>query len=118
MVFVFTLLSTSVLAYGGGSSEEKACDKPSFTEFTPAHLAVVSAQSEFSFLASALTNPKTIDVSVKKITVEVEIEETNMGYLVTGTLPESLQNTYARVSITATGTNNCMVSDGWLLKIE
>ncbi len=116
---IFSFSSTGAFSYGGGSGgSEKACDKPRFTEFTPAHLTVVSAQSEFTFMASALTNPKTIDVNVKKLAVEIEINEMSTGYLVTGMLPDSLQNTYARVNITATGTNNCVANDGWLLKIE
>ncbi len=69
-------------------------------------------------MASALTNPKTIVVHVKKLAVEIEINEMSAGYLVTGMLPDSLQNTYARVNIAATGTNNCVANDGWLLKIE
>ena len=118
MFLIFFFSSTGTFSYGGGAVSEKACNKPKFTKFTPAHLTVVSAQSEFTFMASALTNPKTIDVNVKKLAVEIEINKMSTGYLVTGMLPDSLQNTYARVSITATGTNNCVANDGWLLKIE
>ena len=118
MFLIFSFSSTGAFSYGGGEVSTKACNKPRFTEFTPAHLTVVLAQSEFTFIASASTNPKTIDVNVKKLAVEIEINKMSMGYLVKGTLPDSLQNTYARVNITATGTNNCVANDGWLLKIE
>lgn len=118
LVFIFAIFSSNALAYGSSSSSKKACNKPKFTQFTPAHLAVVLPQSEFSFLASALTNPETIVVSVKKQAVDVAINKTNKGYSVTGTLPASLQGTHARVDIKATGTNNCKGNDGWLLKIE
>jgi hypothetical protein len=118
IVFIFAIFSTHALAYGSSSSSKKACNKPKFTQFTPPHLAVVEPQSEFSFLTSALANPETIAVSVKKQAVEIVINKTNTGYLVTGTLPASLQGTHARVDIKATGTNNCKGNDGWLLKIE
>ncbi len=117
MVLILTVFSTNAVAYGSSSSK-KACKKPKFTKFTPVHLSVVSPQSEFSFFASALTNPETIVVSVKKQVVDVAIIESNAGYSVTGEIPSSLQGTHARVEIKATGTNNCKASDGWLLKIE
>ena len=59
-----------------------------------------------------------IEVKVKKQSVTVVINETNKGYLVTGKLPASLQSTYARIGIAATGTNSCKGIDGWLLKIN
>ncbi len=118
IVMIFAFFSSHVLAYGSSSSSKKACKKPSFTQFTPAHLTAVLPQSEFSFIASALTNPETIVVTVKKQAVDIVINKTNTGYAVTGTLPASLQDTHARVDIKATGTNNCKGNDGWLLKIE
>jgi hypothetical protein len=117
MIFILAAFSTNALAYGSSSSK-KACTKPKFTEFSPVHLSVVAAQSEFSFKASSLTSPESIKVSVKKQPVEVTINKMNNGYSVTGQLPASLQNTYARVDIKATGTNKCKANDGWLLKIE
>ncbi|GAW86123.1 conserved hypothetical protein [Bathymodiolus platifrons methanotrophic gill symbiont] len=118
MVFILTVFSSNLLAYGSSSSSKKACTKPKFTQFTPPHLAVVAVQSEFSFQASMLTNPDTIKVSVKKIPVEVTINKENNAYSVSGKLPESLTGTYARIKIDANGTNNCKGSDGWLLNIE
>lgn len=118
MVFILTVFSSNLLAYGSSSSSKKACTKPKFTQFTPPHLAVVAVQSEFSFQASMLTNPDTIKVSVKKILVEVTINKENNAYSVSGKLPESLTGTYARIKIDANGTNNCKGSDGWLLNIE
>jgi len=117
IILMCSIFSTNILAYGSSSSK-KACSKPKFTQFTPAHLAIVAEQSEFSFLASASTNPESIKVSVKKQLVDVDIKKVNTGYSVTGSVPASLKNTYARVEIKATGTNNCNGSDGWLLKIE
>ena len=115
--FLLSFFSVSVLAYGSSSSK-KACKKPKFTRFLPPHLTVVEPQSEFSFLTSALTNPASIEVRVKKQLVEVSIDKINNGYSVTGKLPVSLQGTYARIDIQAKGTNNCQGKDGWLLNIE
>ena len=118
MVFILVAFSTNASAYGSSSSSKKACKKPKFSQFTPPHLTAVAAQSEFSFLASALTNPESIVVSIKKQAVDVTINKTNNGYSVKGKLPATLQGAFARVNINAKGTNNCKGNDGWLLKIE
>ncbi len=117
-VLILSSFSSTVFAYGSSGSSKKSCTKPAFTQFTPAHLAVVAPQSEFSFSASALTNSETIEVTVKKQPVDVTINKVNKGYSVVGTIPESLKTgTFARVNIKATGTNKCVGNDGWLLKI-
>ncbi len=118
IVFILTAFSATTWAYGSSSSSKKACNKPNFTQFTPAHLEVVQPQSTFSFVVSASVNPETIKVSVKKIAVDITINNINNSYEVSGILPESLINTYARVVIKAIGTNNCKGDAGWLLKIE
>ena len=119
LIFVTLGFSNYALAYGGsGVTNKKACNKPGLSKFTPAHLTVVAAETNFSFLASATTNPSSIEVKVKKQAVDITINKIQSGYSVSGKLPASLQNTYARIEITATGTNNCQGNGGWLLKIE
>ncbi|MCF6202681.1 MAG: hypothetical protein L3J59_03290 [Methylococcaceae bacterium] len=117
-LLTFVAFSTNIFAYGSGSSSKKSCEKPDLSQFTPPHLSVVAPESEFSFVASAATNPETIEVSMKKQIVETNIEKISGGYSVTGNLPASLEGAYVRVSIKAKGTNNCPENDGWLLKIE
>lgn len=117
-VLMLTVFSANVFAYGSSSSSKTACKKPKMGQFTPADRAVVVAESEFSFITSALTNPESIEVSIKKQPVTVTITQEGNAYRVTGELPATLQDTYARVNIKATGTNGCKASDGWLLKIE
>lgn len=119
MIFILATFSCHALAYGGGgSSSKKACKKPKFSQFMPPHLSVVDAESEFSFLASATTLPKTITVKVKKQPVDVSINKINNGYTVSGKLPDSLKGTFARIEINATGSNKCKGNDGWLLNIN
>lgn len=117
LLLSLVIFSSSLFAYGSSSSK-KACKKPGLSQFSPEHLSVVKPESEFSFKASHTTNPKSIAVSIKKQAVPVNIEQTAGIYVVTGKLPASLQDTYARINIKAKGTNNCPGSDGWLLKIE
>lgn len=117
-MIILLLFSTEVLAYGSSSSSKKACKKPTFDLFTPAHLSVVAPESTFSFVASKSTDPESIEVKAKKLPVDVVIDPINNGYQVSGTLPASLTNTYARIEINAKGVNRCPGADGWLLKIE
>ena len=117
IVLISVVFSSNVLAYGSGGSK-KACSKPKFTEFTPPKLTAVTPQSNFSFKASSLTDPNSIEVSIKKQTIDVTIDKKGRSYYVSGAIPASIKGNYARIVITAKGTNNCAGSDGWLLKIE
>lgn len=119
IIFInLVVFSTQLFAYGSSSSSKKACKKPALSQFSPEHLSVVKPGAEFSFKASASTNPDSISVSIKKQTVEIIINKKGNSYIVTGYLPAELQGDYARINIKAKGTNSCPVSDGWLLKIE
>jgi len=120
MVFIILAYSANVSAgYGGGSSSsKKACKPPKIIQYTPAHLSVVSSNSDFSIEVSNLTDPKSVEVTIKKLPIEVAITESKRGYLVSGKLPESLKDTFARVEVRATGTNKCKLSEGWLLNIK
>ncbi|MGZ8136359.1 MAG: hypothetical protein ACXW1W_04555 [Methylococcaceae bacterium] len=117
-ILALTIASNNVWAYGGSSSSKKACAKPKFTEFTPANNAQVAANSTFSFVASAGTNPESIVVTVKGQPVEVTITPKNQVFEVTGKLPDTLKGDFARININADGPNQCKGSDGWLVKVE
>jgi hypothetical protein len=109
--------TSNVWAYGSSSSSKKACNKPTFSEFAPANNAEVTAKSAFSFTASGNTNPESIIVTVKNQPVAVTVTPKNQGFQVAGTLPDTLKGSFARISITADGPNQCKGSDGWLVKI-
>ena len=109
--------TTTVWAYGSSGSSKKACDAPKFSDFNPPNNAQVTAHTAFSFVASPNTHPDSIEVSVKGQVVEVVITPKNQSFLVSGMLPEQLKNDFARISVTATGTNQCKGSGGWLVKI-
>lgn len=111
------MFSSMVSAYGGGGGTSP-CKKPKFNKFTPPASAVVSPQSQFSFVASADTRKKSIEVTVKKEKVNVQISDYKNGkYLVTGKFPESLKGTHAKIKINALGAAKCQGSGGWLIKI-
>jgi hypothetical protein len=111
------IIANTVWAYGTSSSK-KACEKPRMSEFIPPDKAKVEPQSEFSFLASSLTDPKTIKVTVKDQPVPVNVNPVNQGFQVKGVLPPALKGTFARISISAEGTNRCKGGGGWLVNIS
>lgn len=117
LALVLTVTAGHVWAYGSSSSS-KACAKPKFSEFTPVNNAQVASASIFSFIASAGTNPDSIVVTVKGLSVEVTITPKNQGLLVQGKLPTTVTGDFARINISAEGANQCKGSDGWLLKIK
>jgi len=116
-IIVLMLATSQAWAYGSGSSSKKACSKPKFTQLTPVNNAQVSPGSAFSFDASAVPNPETIKVTVKDQPVDVAVAAKNQGFHVSGKLPDSLKDTFARISITAEGPDQCKGNDGWLVKI-
>lgn len=119
-VLVFAALSSNASAfYGGGQAgATKSCELPKLSTFTPAHLAVVKPKTSFSFTASKKIDPRSIKVSAKRLPVDVTVTETEKGYMISGKLPDSLSNTYARIDIKATTTSGCMGNEGWLLNIR
>ena len=116
-ILMLMIATSNVWAYGSSSSSKKACNKPKFSEFVPANNAEVTAKSAFSFVASAGTNPDSIIVTIKDQAVAVTVTPINQGFQVSGTLPGTLKGSFARISITADGPNQCKGSDGWLVKI-
>lgn len=119
LLLLMISLNTAWAYGGGGSSSSKACAKPKFTEFIPGDKAEVDANSEFSFIASSNTYPESIKVTVKKIPVELTIEDKKgTAFKVSGVLPADLKGTYARISITADAPSDCRGTGGWLVKVR
>ncbi|PKM12383.1 MAG: hypothetical protein CVV13_05715 [Gammaproteobacteria bacterium HGW-Gammaproteobacteria-3] len=116
LMLIGMAVTANVWAYGSSSST-RSCTKPKFSQFMPADKSEVAAQSAFSFVASAATYPESIEVTVKQQAVKINIVKTKAFYQVTGHLPSTLHNTYARISIKAEGPSQCQGSDGWLVKI-
>ncbi len=117
LLLIAVVFANNASAYGSSGSSKKACNKPRFSQFTPPYLSNVSPNSDFSFTASASTIPDSIQVSIKKKSVAVNVSKKNNAFLVTGKLPDSLKGTYARINIQATGPKKCIGKDGWLLNI-
>jgi len=59
-----------------------------------------------------------IQVTVKQQPVDVNVTSKNKVFQVTGSLPENLRDTYARIQISASGPNRCKGTAGWLVKIS
>ncbi|MGR8951265.1 MAG: hypothetical protein ACU83V_02455 [Gammaproteobacteria bacterium] len=110
------LMSGTVWGYGSSSSA-KACEKPAFSQFVPADKAEVQPNASFSFVASPNTRPDSIQVMVKDAHVLISVMPVAQGFKVTGSLPPALHGTFARINISAEGSNQCKGSGGWLLKI-
>ena len=116
-VVLLMLVASNSWAYGSSSSS-KSCVKPKFSNFIPTENSEVAQGSQFSFSASPNTDPNSIKVTVKGLSINSKVEAKNAGnLLVLGTLPASLTDTYARVSIDANTVSKCNGGGGWLIKI-
>jgi len=119
IAFLLVSLSANVFAYGGGGAGgTKSCTKPKFKNFAPKHLETVAPQSEFSFTTPSSTSPSSIEVTIKKKPIAVDVKKTKKGYLVSGKLPETLDGNFARINIEGKTVSKCFGSAGWLVKIE
>ena len=119
-IFVFLMVavfSTSAFAYGGGGSSRKSCKQPKVSKQTPPKSSVVAPGSEISFSLSRDTNLNSIEVSVKGEKVDVDIAQEKFKLAVTGRLPESIKDGYAKIVIKAKSKSKCAMKGGWLLKI-
>ncbi len=114
MAVLFTALVTQTPAYA--QEEKERCIKPRFRNFNPPNHAEVAPGTEISFHVKNADKTK-IEVSAKKIPLAINIEDRHLFLIVTAKLPESLHNTYARISLKAAAEQGCKSKDGWLVKI-
>ncbi len=117
LFFMLTVFTETVFAYGA-DADKAECTKPKFRKFMPPHKSEVAPGTEISFHVSHVIESESIKVTAKKIPVDIVVEDKNAFYLVKGKLPESLQGTYARVSVRAGAAPRCDEQGGWLLKIS
>lgn len=106
-----------------GGTASDPCSRVLFSEFNPQPFSQeknsteVAPQSEFSFLVSKETFPKSIKVSIRDETVPIDVTPHYAGFQVTGKLPDSIKGAFVRINITANGPYQCERGDGWLLKV-
>lgn len=111
------LISTNQAFAYGSSSSKKSCKKPKFSQFNPKHLATITQEETFDFIASANTIPDSIEVKIKNQPISIQINQENNHYRISGNLPKDLKADYARLSIQAFAAKKCRGNGGWLLKI-
>ncbi|MCF7971696.1 MAG: hypothetical protein K9L22_11105 [Methylococcaceae bacterium] len=102
---------------GGKGGSASACKTTVISHARPEHLATVAPQSEFSFWVTGITEPDLVEVTAKKIPVELTVEDKENFFLFTGKLPESLKGTAARIQVSV-NFKKCPAEKGWLLKIS
>ncbi len=126
LISLLSIASTSAMAAGGhaghGSSVNKngksACKAIIINHVKPKHLDVVFPRAKFSFWVNGLKESeiKFVEVTAKKIPVELSSEVRTGFILFKGELPASLENTAARIQVNVHA-KRCPVQKGWLLKI-
>ncbi|NOR69857.1 MAG: hypothetical protein GQ532_09230 [Methylomarinum sp.] len=102
---------------GGKGGSVSACKTTVISHTKPKHLATVAPQSEFSFWVRGIKNPDAVEVTAKKIPVELVVEDKEHFFLFTGKLPEQLKGTAARIHVEV-NYKKCPAEKGWLLKIS
>ncbi len=101
---------------GGGNKGGRFCKKAVIGHIKPKHLSTVAPESEFSFWVEDIKDANQIEVTAKKIPVEMTATQRTGFILFKGKLPASLAGTAARIQVKAQ-TKKCPAQKGWLLKI-
>ncbi len=117
VLFLFSAIFADTAFSYESTSDKAECKKPKIRTFIPADKSEVQPGAEISFHVTHNIDPAKLEVTAKKIPVEVTLEDRNLFYIVRGKLPDSLKNTYARISIKAVAILGCKTKGGWLLKI-
>ena len=117
-LLVVLLLVYPVMTAAAEGEKKKNCRKPRIRSIKPPEKSEVAPESEFSFTLPVWSDPKKVEVTVKKIKAEAVVENRNSFFLVKVTIPPELTGTYARVSVKATAELGCVERDGWLYKIS
>ncbi|MGR9100559.1 MAG: hypothetical protein ACU826_08330, partial [Gammaproteobacteria bacterium] len=60
--------------------EKEVCDKPKFSRFNPAHLEEVEPGAEFSFNGTGNVAANSVEVTVKGIKVDLQVEDKEFFY--------------------------------------
>lgn len=120
MLVVTVMYTNSVMAQGDTS--QVPCVKPRFSKMLPVDKSEIEPGAEFSFVASRVMNPFTLNIKLKDTEVnEFQVRNKNTFYKVSGVFPESVKGQWARVHIRAEakeGGKGCYKKGGWLLKIK
>lgn len=108
-------------AHRGGSKSRSgtSCIRPRLEKFLPPNMATVAPGAKFSFVVFNIDSPDQLEVTAKKLPVEINAEFKDPFYVITGTLPAGLSDTVARLNIKVNAkTASCEAETGWLLKIS
>jgi len=118
------LLSTGANAaggHGGGGSSVAhktggGCKSTVINHFVPKHLSKVDAGSEFTFWVKGIKDPSEVEVTAKKMPVEMSFEEKSNFFSFKGTLPKSLKSA-VRIKVKV-NSKKCPAEKGVLLIIN
>lgn len=104
---------------GGKNNGKMACKTTQIKSAKPAHLSDVAPGSEISFRVTGIDEDevKFVEVTAKKIPVEITHEVRGEIIWFKGNLPDSLVDTAARVHVEV-NLKKCPAEKGWLLKIS
>lgn len=123
LISALFLLSTNVNAtgghggkVGGGNKSGGGCKTTQISHFIPKHLSKVDAGSEFSFWVKGIKTAEEVEVTAKKIAVEMSHEEKSDFFLFKGNIPESLKSA-VRINVSV-HSKKCPAEKGVLLIIK
>lgn len=114
----YTIAASNHAGHSSGASKGSSgyCKKAAVGHLKPKHLESVAPESPFSFWVYAIDDAEQVEVTVKKIAVEVEAQQRTGVMTFKGHLPKELVGTVARIRVKVNG-KKCSSEKGWLIKI-
>lgn len=113
-------------AYGSGGSSSTHCEKPTFSDFSPAPNKYLQSFDEFALVASANTTPSSITVNVSAGSLkyvlhakQLQISEGKHGkWNIEGKVPRPIEHGFVRLSVSAHSKPGCEATTGYLIRIH
>ena len=117
-VFTLTIIlhsNTSQAFAGASAGGGPACRAATLSNYTPEKLSIVQHGDTFTFDINQAAK-ESITVTLKNQTAEISISELAPNrHRVTGAIPDTVPNGYAKILVDSRSSGGCKAADGWLV---
>ncbi len=122
LLIAAVLSNGAAFAYSSAGETEEVCKKPKFMNFSlPVYKvpekAEVAPESEFTFMISAWSDPKTLKLTAKNQNLPFSVETTSSFHRIKAKLPAAFNGSFARINASVKAVLGCDDQMGWLVKV-
>jgi hypothetical protein len=122
LLIAAVLFNGAAFAYSSEGETEEICRKPKFMSFSlPTYKAPekieVAPESEFTFMISPWSDPKTLQLTAKNQGLPFTVETTSSFHRIKAKLPAEFNGNFVRINASVKAVLGCGEQTGWLVKV-